>query len=1317
LASIDFELNITWRIKGIYNMDDKYLRDFINASSFAFAHYKIIPDEDGRPVDFSFVEVNPAFEKITGLKADSVTGKSLLQVFPGIEKSAFDWIGFCGKVALNGGNEYFEEYFEPLKKWFKVHVYSGEKMFFSTTFIDITAEKIKQTALDTSISGIAFADSNMKLFYVNDSFVKMFGYDNPEECFNKTPADLLPEAEADKVKIVLKKLAAEKSWKGELRAKKKNGELFDVQFSAGSIKNNSGEQLWIMASFENITECRQAELNHIREQDLNETLSSRIKLSMDAANISWWEMEMPSGAVVFDKKKTDILGYNAQDFKHYMDFVNLLHPEDSEKAMDAMRDHFSGKAKNYEVEYRIMTRPGIYKWFHDIGSITDRDDQGNPVKIAGIVIDITGRKQAESQMTAFSAVVENSDNIIVVKDLDLRVIATNKAFAKAAGKSGVNELIGKTDAEIFNLSPDTEPVKTYMDDDRHAQSLKQGEFITREEQVIVPDGPPLTVLTKKYPIFSKSGQLIGTGNITTDISERKEAEEALQDSRELFLSSIEALSYPFAIINAESYEIEFANSAFGGVEVLGGKCYSVSHKRETPCNDEDHPCPITLLKENGRPATVHHVHQNVNGEPRYLEINAYPIYDKKGKLIRLAESAIDITERKLAEEKLNEKTSFLSTLMETSPVGITTVDAEGNITYANSRAEQILGIQKDNITSRKYNAPDWESTDTDGNRLPDENQPFYIVKTTGKSVFNIQHGIKWPDGRSVILSVNASPIINNEGKFSGMVASIEDITSQKLAEDALAIAKNQAEAASRAKSEFLANMSHEIRTPLNGVIGFTDLLKNTPLTPLQQQYIDNVNVSANTLLEIINDVLDFSKIEAGMLELETVKTDMVELLEKSVDIVKFAAAKKDLELLIDIDPSMPRFAFADPVRLKQILANLLGNAVKFTEKGEIELKVIYESLEDESGKISLSVRDTGIGISETEKEKLFKAFSQADSSTTRKFGGTGLGLIISDMIAKKMGSRINMRSTPGEGTTFYFDLITGFEDGEKHDATQIESVKRCLIIDDNFNNRLILEQMLSQWKIRCESCENGLEAFKLLKQSEAFDVIICDYHMPYLDGLETIRMIREKLKLSSEKQPVILLHSSSEDAEMHRKCEETGVLFRLTKPVKSSNLFTYLSNLHNPDKFLLKQIKETDTIRTAAEHSLPKMRILIAEDEPINMQLIESLINSILPGSEILEAANGLEAVKQYKTSQPDMVFMDVQMPHLDGLDATAQIRAIEASTGKHVPVIALTAGALKEEQEKCFAAGMDDFVTKPLEFEIIKSVLLKYVKFINQSN
>lgn len=1297
-------------------MNEKYLRNFINASPFAFAYHEIILNKDGRPVDFSFIEVNAAFEKITGLKADSVLGKSACQVFPGMEKSAFDWIGFYGDVALNGGDKSFEQYFEPLKKWFKVHVYSGEKMFFSTSFIDITAEIIKQTALDTSISGIVFADSDMKLFYVNDSFIKMFGYDNPEECLNKTPADLLPEAEADKVKIVLKKLASEKLWDGEVRAKRKNGELFDVHFSVSSIKNKSGDQLWIMASFENITERRQAELNYIREHDLNETLSSRIKLSMDAADISWWEMEMPSGAVVFDKKKTDMLGCNAEDFKHYMDFVNLLHPDDSEKAMDAMRDHFSGKAKNYEVEYRIMTKSGQYKWFHDIGSITDRDEQGNPVKIAGIVIDISERKMAESQMTAFSAVVENSDNIIVVKDLDLRVVATNNAFARIVGKSGTEEMIGKTDAEIFNLSPDTEPVKTYMDDDRHAQSLKQGEFITREEQVPLANGRSLTVLTKKYPIFSKSGQLIGTGNITTDITERKMAEEALQESRELFHSSIEALSYPFAIINAESYEIEFANSAFGGMSALGEKCYSVSHGSKIPCDDENHPCPITLLKKSGRAATVEHVHEDENGEPRYLEISAYPIYDNKGELIRVAESAIDITDRKLAEEKLNEKTSFLSTLMETSPVGITTVDAEGNITYANSRAEEILGIKKISITSRKYNAPAWESTDTEGNPLPDEKQPFYMVKTTGASVFNIQHGIRWPDGRSVMLSINASPIIDSEGKFDGMVASMEDITSQKKAEEALAIAKEQAEAANRAKSEFLANMSHEIRTPLNGVIGFTELLKKTSLTPLQLQYIENVNVSANTLLGVIDDVLDFSKIEAGMLELETVKADMIEILENSIDIVKFSAEKKNLELLLDIDLSMPRFAFVDPVRFKQILANLLGNAVKFTEKGEIELKVIYESLDEGYGKLSVSVRDTGIGISETETSKLFKAFSQADSSTTRKFGGTGLGLIISDMIAKKMGSKINMRSFPGEGTTFNFDLITRFEEGEKPDTTQIESVKSCLIIDDNFNNRLILEQMLAQWKIECKLCEDGFEALKLLETSEPFDVIICDYNMPYIDGLEIIRMIRKKFKLSPDKQPVILLHSSSEDEKMYRKCEEMGVRFKLTKPVKSSNLFTYLSNLEKPEKIVLKQSNEEKITAFSKKRFPGGLKVLIAEDEPINIQLIESLVSNILPGSEIYKAVNGLKAVEAYKTVEPDIVLMDVQMPELDGLNAAVRIREIEAATGKHVPIIALTAGALKEEQDKCSAAGMDDFVTKPLDFDVVENVLLKYEKLIKQS-
>jgi len=315
--------------------------------------------------------------------------------------------------------------------------------------------------------------------------------------------------------------------------------------------------------------------------------------------------------------------------------------------------------------------------------------------------------------------------------------------------------------------------------------------------------------------------------------------------------------------------------------------------------------------------------------------------------------------------------------------------------------------------------------------------------------------------------------------FSGIKLHKKSLEIKKKNKD-LDIALQKAEKASKAKSEFLANMSHEIRTPLNGVIGFSELLSNTDLTPLQEQYLKNTNTSAHSLMGIINDILDFSKIEAGKLELEKIRTDIIELIEDTSDIMRYQVSTKDIELLVNFNHDMPRYAIVDPIRLRQILVNLLNNAVKFTDKGEIELKVTFTKVKDNIGVFGFSVRDTGIGISNEQKKKLFKAFSQADSSTTRKFGGTGLGLTISNKLAKKMGGEIKLKSVPGKGTTFFFDITTEFDSGEKSAYSDLKHIKRILIVDDNDNNRMILEHTLKHWNIESISCDCGLSALNMI---------------------------------------------------------------------------------------------------------------------------------------------------------------------------------------------------------------------------------------------
>lgn len=540
-------------------------------------------------------------------------------------------------------------------------------------------------------------------------------------------------------------------------------------------------------------------------------------------------------------------------------------------------------------------------------------------------------------------------------------------------------------------------------------------------------------------------------------------------------------------------------------------------------------------------------------------------------------------------------------------------------------------------------------------------------------------------------------------------------------EKTLSQAREIAEEASRAKTEFLTNMSHEIRTPLNSVIGFTELLNKTPLNISQKKFVESANLSAQSLLEIINDILDLSKIEAGKLELLPAKSDIIELCEYVCDIVKYQAMQKEIELLLNINPSMPRFAVVDPVRIKQVLVNLLSNALKFTNHGEVELKVSYTRSGENMGNFTFEVRDTGIGISQEDQRKLFKAFSQADSSTTRKYGGTGLGLVISNHLVEQMGGNIQLQSVLGQGSKFYFSIETETDDSIKDYDPKELNISRALIVDDNLNNRQILDYALKNWNIETTLCEDGLEAIRLVKISKPFDVIIIDYKMPLINGLDTIRMLRSDSSFTKEKQPVIIMSSSDNDTLIADEMKHNGLLHRINKPVKLKDLYNYLLNLsktgelppqpkRTPHKVATEKLSDEELKHFTRNKLIDKPVILIAEDVQMNMILMRTLIKNYLPDAVVYEAYNGMEAVSSALQHNPDLVFMDVQMPVMDGLLATRQIRKSEITSGGRSTIIALTAGATSEDKQRCDDAGMDHYLTKPINQRELQKALSKYL-------
>ena len=908
--------------------------------------------------------------------------------------------------------------------------------------------------------------------------------------------------------------------------------------------------------------------------------------------------------------------------------------------------------------------------------------------------DVTGRHCAAEANSLAAVIVEASDDAIVSASLDGVILSWNRGAERLYGYRA-EEAVGQPLAMLV-------PEERCSAFDEIYRLLAQGHTVDQVEGTgLRRDGTLVAISLTACPLRNGEGRITSGAAIVRDISARKSAESTqsllaaiVESSDDAIISTNlggEILSWNKAAQRTYGYESR---------EVVG-KNVSLLFPPDRLHELHSH---LGRIAGGGRVTHMETVRLAKDGTPIEVSQNVSPVADGAGRVIAISSTARDVREQNHALEVLRQSEERFRSAFESAPLGMfLSGRLDGRFLRVNSTFCELLGYAADELLQRTW--MDITHPDDLAASLAVEEQ----LVADGTVCPELEKRYVHKQGGFIPVRLRFSLIAASPGAPAYYVAHVEDVTEPKRIARELKRAKEEAEAANTAKSEFLANMSHEIRTPMNGIIGMTAIALETDLSADQREYLTAVRSSADALLVIINDILDFSRIEAGALTIQPFEFNLEDEVGRAIKVLSLAADQKGLELSCFVSPQLPATIFADPARLSQVIINLVGNAVKFTATGEVRVSLELEPGTASPVTLHCSIADTGIGIPLEKQQAVFDPFTQADSSITRKYGGSGLGLPICVRLIALMGGKLWLESEAGRGATFHFTIPVGTATGSLAPPAdrRLLAGLRVLIVDDNRTNRQILEETLHYCRAILTSVASAEEALAALRAAEQagrpFQVMLLDCYMPDMDGF---MLVEEMRRSSFQPMPATIMLTSGGHSGDARRCWEMGIAAYLTKPVMRAHLLETILRILGPRTSSTKPAGRLR--RPASAGAGMALRVLLAEDNPVNRRVATLLLEK--QGHSVATAHDGTTALIATVEQDFDVILMDVQMPGMDGMQATALIRAREAITGSHIPIIALTAHAMAGDRARFMEGGMDGYVAKPIRsrelFDTIADVL-----------